>query len=186
MISFVIISCKIQSKILAYRFVPGPSQCDTCKISNLKKSIIITSDSTLTFGVVFGGLGVSTTINYSMIGNVILTDSVDINGDKSYSEFIDEIFNCRLSFSKDSIINESTKEKFFTDRLLRSQNRIYKKPKCYIIINSNKRRLTSINAKRILWGIDTTYQKIIVLDKIQAKKEYGINTKFLTLKVIKK
>ena len=157
-----------------------------CQISNLKKSILITNDSTLIFGVVFGGLGVSTTINYSRIGNTIITDTVDINGDKSYSEYLDEIFGNKLSFSRDSIINERTKERFYSDKYLRYQNRKYGNSKSYLIIGDKKRRLTSANVKRIVSGIDTTYHEIILLDKIQAEMEYGINTKNHTFKLIKK
>ena len=182
----VIFSCKMQSRIFGYRYVPSPPTCDTCQISNLKKSILITNDSTLIFGVVFGGLGVSTTINYSMIGNTIITDTVDINGDKSYSEYLDEIFGNKLSFSRDSIINERTKERFYSDKYLRYQNRKYGNSKSYLILGDKKRRLTFANTKRIVSGIDTTYHEIILLDKIQAEMEYGINTKNHTFKVIKK
>jgi hypothetical protein len=148
--------------------------------ASFKKSIIIISDSTLNYSIKFGGIGAATTIGYSKIDSVLVIDSIDIYGRKSFQEFTDEIFNHEFFFSKDSLVNLVNGEKYFNNY---TGNRNTKH--CYIIINNKKRRITRFNGKRILTEIDTTKQELKPANSSE-KMKYGININSGALKVIEK
>jgi hypothetical protein len=120
-ICFVMISCS--KHIQPYRYVPqveslySLTKLDSNKI-NTRKSIILTSDTSLNYSILLGGIGILTTINYKTIDKLIVVDSIDIYNRDSFQDFTNEIFNHKFIYSKDSLVDLINDEKYYNPRYI--------------------------------------------------------------------
>ncbi len=114
----IITSCRTGYFPRSYQYVLT-IECDTCDDADIirmisegeRKSIILMNDSILCYSKRYGGLASATYVRYKMVGNQLVTDSVDI-----YGYYNDKISNMHFSCSKDSLVNAETGERYFTER----------------------------------------------------------------------
>lgn len=182
----VLISCN--RHIHPYSYVPKVDQdysltnTDSNNI-HTRKSIIITSDTTLNYSILLGGIGTSTTIKYKTIDKLIITDSIDVYNRDSFQNFTNEIFNRKFIHSKDSLVDLTNGDMYFSPRYIDKHLTTEKWNKFYVIIDGEKKKISSLNSKRIFSEIDTDKYELTKMSKIEAKKQYGIKTKYITYRL---
>jgi hypothetical protein len=186
---FAMISCS--KHIRPYRYVPqveslySLTKQDSIKI-NTRKSIIITSDTTLKYSISLGGIWIATTINYRTIDKLIVVDSIDIYNRDSFQDYTNEIFNREFIYSKDSLVDLINGEEYFSPRYIDKHFTTIKSNKFYIIVDGKKKKISSQNSKRIFSKIDTDKYELTEMSKSEAKKRFGIKPKYITYKLIEK
>ena len=183
---FVLISCN--RHIQPYSYVPqvdslnSLTKVDSVKI-NTRKSIILTSDTSLNYSILLGGIGISTTINYQTIDNLLFVDSIDIYNRDSFQDYTNEIFNRKFIHSKDSLVDLTNGDLYFSPRYIDKYLTTEKWNKFYVIIDGEKKKISSQNSKRIFSQIDTDKYELTEMSKSEAKKQFGIKTKYITYKL---
>ena len=112
--------------------MPQFSLIDTCShvtVSNINnKAIILISDTTLNYSIRFGGLGVSTTIGYTLSGNELIVDTVDIYNRSSFQEIENDIFGYRFYYFRDSLVGINNNELYYGEIFLRKEFNRRKSP----------------------------------------------------------
>jgi len=145
MIMIGMIACRSTDKLQLYRFEQSVD-CDSygsslewtelIELGCLPRSIVLKNDSILQYFIRFGGLGSLTTVKYYLKDNLITIDSLDIYG-KIVPE---EITNMKMIYSRDSLINSKTREKYYNQKYL---DKLHKK---YVKSFPTARRLSCIGA----------------------------------------
>jgi hypothetical protein len=80
------------------------------------KSLILISDTALNYSIRFGGLGVATTIKYKILDSLLIIDSIDIYGRRTFQEITSDVFNHEYIFSKDSLVDLVNNERFYGEK----------------------------------------------------------------------
>ena len=117
-------SCRATFKTQEYRFQPTIScvVCDEDEVINQiqiavvdgdVKGIRLINDSILEYWESYGGLAILTTIRYTLIENNLIVNSTDI-----YKRNIPAISNAIFMYSKDSLVNNKTNEKYYNQKHL--------------------------------------------------------------------
>lgn len=177
----LIISCKSNSGIKRYTLDRQLQVCDSCEIKvwtaiNAKKYITLTKDSILNLTAIYGHMGSSAKVKYKIKNDLLITDTVDINGNKPNSDFKHKN---KFKFSNDSLVDISTGEVYHSDDYIKRKNPNGFKP-FYIVIRNKKNKVSTIReAKRIIRSIDNS-NKLVKLNIDSAKTKYGINEKYNT------
>ena len=120
LIAFVIVSCKISFDTQVYRFIPSIdsdiySENEIRKkiVESDVKSIILRNDSILEYWKRYGGIGSSMIIKYALIDNELIVYPTDVEG---YN--VPDISDMHFFYSRDSLINIKTDEKFYNQKYL--------------------------------------------------------------------
>ena len=120
LIAFVIVSCKIGFDTQVYRFIPSIdsdiySENEIRKkiVESDVKSIILRNDSILEYWKRYGGIGSSMIIKYALIDNELIVYPTDVEG---YN--VPDISDMHFLYSRDSLINIKTNEKFYNQKYL--------------------------------------------------------------------
>ena len=186
-ICFVLISCN--RHIQTYRYVPqvdSPyllTNLDSINI-NTRKSITLTSDNTLKYSISLGGIGISTTINYKPFDTLLVVDSIDIYNRDFFQDYTNEIFNRSFIYSKDSLVDLINGDKYYSPRYI--DKHFTTGNKFYIIDDGKKKRISSLNSKRIFSEIDFDKYELTEMSKSEAKERFGIKPKYITYKLIER
>lgn len=80
--------------------------------SDIAKSIVLISDTTLNYNIRYGGIGASTTIKYKIENQLLIIDTVDIYGRNSFQSYTDEVFGNIYSYSEGSLVNKKNGDKY--------------------------------------------------------------------------
>jgi hypothetical protein len=83
------------------------------------KIIMIKSDSIIGYSKRYGGIYSNAEIKYIIVNNELITDSINLNGYE-----IPNVTNMRFFYSRDSLVNKKTNEKYYNQKYL---EKIYKK-----------------------------------------------------------
>ncbi|MCL1943934.1 MAG: hypothetical protein FWF54_10360 [Candidatus Azobacteroides sp.] len=116
------ITCCSTNKIQVYRFLPSVD-CDSCsflemmeklaKIDSSNKFIILRNDSILGYSKRYVGLYSNTAIKYIIVNDELITDSINLYGYEIYS-----VTNVHFLYSRDSLVNKVTNEKYYNQKYL--------------------------------------------------------------------
>lgn len=174
--------------IKSYTHIPQSSLLHTCKHFTVSttnnKSIILISDTTLNYIIRFGGLGVSTTIEYTISDNELIVDTVDIYNRSSFQNIDNDIFGYRFYYYRDSLVGINNNELYYSNKFIKKEHNPSKSPSIYLVFNNKKYKLNRINRsrfKRIFSSEDYTLNKLC--NKV-AKEKYSIDLKSVTFEVI--
>ncbi len=183
---FALISCN--RHIQPYSYVPQVDSLDSLtKLDSIKidtrKSIILTSDTSLNYSILLGGIGISTTITYQTIDTLIVVDSIDIYNRDSFQDITNEIFNRKFIYSKDSLVDLTNGDMYFSPRYIDKHLTTEKWNKFYVIIDGEKKKISSLNSRRIFAEIDTDKYELTEMSKHEAKEQFGIKTKYITYRL---
>ena len=175
-------SCKTSYNSRSYVYIPKLVSDSSEYVGNYNnRSIFIENDSILRFGIRYGGLGASENIKYRKKDNYITVDSLDVG------EFANKSFGYSFEYHKDSIASEKTNDLYLSRKYLNKlDKKLKKEAKICFIVDNKKYKITSYNIKRIYKRINISEYEIIQMDKDEAKKLYGIDEKYTTLKFSKK
>lgn len=117
---FSVISCKTNVRVRVYQFVPSVSfdihdenEIRKILMNSDTKSIILENDSVLGYFKRYGGLGSYVLVNYKIVNNELITDSLNHDGFD-----VPDLTSMRFLYSKDSLINKKTNEKYCTQKYL--------------------------------------------------------------------
>lgn len=188
-ICLAMISCS--KHIQPFRYVPqvdslySLTKLDSIKIYTIK-SIILTSDTSLNYSILLGGLGISTTINYQTIDTLLVVDSIDIYNRDSFQDYTNEIFSHEFIYTKDSLVDLINGEKYYSPRYIDKHFTTKKWNKFYIIVDGKKKKIPSLSSKRILSEIDIDKYVLTEMTKSEAKERFGIKPKYITFRLIEK
>jgi len=186
---FVMISCS--KHIQPYSYIPqveslySLTKLDSIKIGT-RKSIILTSDTSLNYSISLGGIGISTTINYQTIDTLLVVDSIDIYNRDSFQDITNEIFNHKFIYTKDSLVDFINGEKYYSPRYIDKHFTTKKRNKFYMIVDGKKKKISPLNSKRIFSEIDIDKYELTEMTKSEAKERFGIKPKYSTFKLIEK
>lgn len=150
------------------------------------KSIILTSDSTLNYSIMLGGIGISTTITYKKIDNEITVDSIDIYNRESFQNITNEIFSRKFAFSKDSLVDLENQDIYYSAKYVKNKTKENKFKGVYIVSDRNKKRLNRLNEKRIMRKITSGNYDLTEISKEDAMNIYDIDRNYITFKLTKK
>ena len=121
---FSIMSCKTNTKIQFYKFVPSIDVeiCDLNELTKIltetdTKSIILKNDSVLEYYKRYGGLGSINSINYKIVNNELITDSLSHEGGD-----VPGVTSVHFLYSRDSLVNKKTNERYYTQKYLKKWN----------------------------------------------------------------
>ena len=176
----IIASCKTNYKIQAYSLDRQLQYCDSCETrkvwaeSDAKKSIILVSDSTLNYSIIYGHIGSSTKIKYRISNDSLILESKDIYGNELKTDNLN--FSNVYLYSTDSLISLQNNEKYYANKPREKANHFY------IVYENNVYKIKSQkSADRILKKIDSIdASRFEILNKEIAKRKYGINKKYKT------
>lgn len=150
---FIFYSCKTQYRIQGYIFVSKSSLVDTCShmtiSSRNNNSIILINDTTINYSISFGGLGVSTTIEYILSDSILIIDTVDIYNRSSFQEITNDIFGHKFYYFKDSLIDINRRDLYYSERLIQKEYNPNKSSTIYIIVNDKKYKNNWFNRRRL-------------------------------------
>jgi len=176
----IIVSCKSNYKTQVYSLDRQIQFCDSCETrkvwakSDAKKSIVLVSDSTLNYSIIYGHIGSSTQIKYKISNDSLILGSKDIYGKELKTD--NSNFSNTYLYSTDSLISLQNDERYYAEKPREKAKHFY------IVYKNRVHRIKSQrSADRIfrkIEPIDTTRLK--VLNKDVAKLKYGINKKYKT------
>jgi len=178
----LIISCKtsfnnktyVLDRELKFKEVKGVKYVFPQK--KYKKSIVILSDSTLTYNVTYGDIGESTTIKYKLKNKILKIDTTDIYNRKISQNNTNEIFGYEFKYSNDSLIGINNGEKYYTYKS-------NKKRKLFYVIYKNKvYKIKNQKSVNKLFDKIENYDlnKFVIMNENIAYEKYGINKKYQT------
>jgi hypothetical protein len=178
----IIASCKTNYKIQAYSLDRQLQFCDSCETrkvwaeSNAKKSIILISDSTLNYSIIYGHIGSSTKIKYRISNDSLILEPKDIYG-KELKTKKSNFSNVYL-YSTDSLISLQNNERYYINKPKEKTDHFY------IVYKNKVHRIKSQrSADRILRKIEPIdTNRLKILNKEIAKRKYGISKKYKTFK----
>lgn len=116
--AFSVMSCKTSFRTRVYRFVPyiNPAIHSASEITKIlsesdRKLIFLESNSVLVYAKLYGDLASPFSIDYKIVNNELITDSLSHDG---YS--VPNITNMIFFYSKDSLVNKKTNERYLTNK----------------------------------------------------------------------
>ncbi|MCK8521060.1 hypothetical protein M0D21_05755 [Aquimarina sp. D1M17] len=161
------------------------TQKPTYRANNSKRIIIIENDSVLRYTELIGCLGNSNTLNYTKENEFLkVSGNLDIKQDGIFSLATD-LYGSELKIEKDSLTIKRTGEVFYEDQFLKSKAD-QKFQEFYIVVDHKKKKITKSNFKRILTNPNFENYTSFEMNKNDAKREYGIDEKYRTLKLVRK
>ena len=117
---FAVVSCKTSFKVQVYRFEPAidfdvhdENQIREKIAESDVKSITLRNDSVLEYKKRYGGLYSSTSINYKIMNNELIIDSLNHAGHD-----VPDVTSMHFLYSQDSLINKKTNEKYYNQKYL--------------------------------------------------------------------
>ena len=117
-VSIVVTSCKTSFRVQRYRFMFSVGEIWEKMLTNEIKGIDLENDSILVYWKSYGGLGSMKTIRYTLTGNDLIIDSLDI-----YKRAVpEEISGTHFAYSKDSLINKKTNEIYFNQKYVKQSS----------------------------------------------------------------
>ena len=176
----IIASCKTNYKIQAYSLDRNLKFCDSCETrkvwaeSDAKKSIVLVSDSTLNYSIIYGHIGSSTKIKYRISNDTLILEPKDIYGKELKTEKSN--FSNVYLYSTDSLISLQNNERYYINKPKEKTNHFY------IVYKNKVHRIKSQrSADRILRKIEPIdTNRLKILNKKIAKLKYGISEKYKT------
>jgi hypothetical protein len=159
------------------------TQKPTYRANNSKRILIVENDSTLRYTELIGCLGNSNTLNYKKENGILKVSGIADTKQVGIFSLATDLYGSELKIEKDSLIIKRTGEVFYEDRFLKSKTD-QKFQEFYIVLNDKKQRITKSNFKRILTNPDLQNYTSFEMDKDDAKREYGIDKKYKTLKLV--
>jgi hypothetical protein len=171
-ISILIFLCSCATKKQIYR-------------ASSKRVIIIENDSILRHSELIGCLGNSNTLNYKNENGILKIAGNKNTKQEGIFSLATDLYGSELKMEKDSLINIKTGEIFYEEKYFKSkaENSF---EKFYIVLDGKKRKIKKSNIERILTNPYLKNYEIVEMKRDEAKKEYGINTKYKTLKFVRK
>jgi hypothetical protein len=165
------------------------SSCATKKHTyhaiNSKRNITVENDSILKYTELIRCFGNSNTLKYKKENGLIKVFGVTDTKQKGIFSLAQDLYGSELIIEKDSLLIKETGEIFYKDRFLKSKaNQNFKE--FYIILNNKAKKVKKSNFKRILINRDWENYTSLEIDKDDAKREYGIDKKYSTIKLIRK
>ena len=177
---------RLISTILAMIFVYScASQKPTYRANNSKRIIIVENDSILRYTELIGCLGNSNTLNYKKENGLLKVSGIADTKQIGIFSLATDLYGSELKIETDSLIIKRTGEVFYKDKFLNTKaDRKFKE--FYIVVNDKEKKITKSNFKRILTNRDIENYTSVEMDKDDAKREYGIDKKYKTLKLVRK
>jgi len=182
----LMISCKSKYDIQGYTLDRNLKFCDSCadkKVwaeTNVKKSIILISDSILNYSVIYGHIGSLAKIEYRISNDTLIMGKKSLNGIPLVNLDIDKEFANKFLYSKDSLRNIETRELFYANS---GRNKKNKFDQFYVVLSDTIIKLDNRRkAIRVIKKIDPE-KKFKLINKDSAKIQYGIAKRFSTFKV---
>ena len=161
------------------------TQKPTYRANNSKRIIIVENDSILRYTELIGCLGNSNILSYKNEDGILkVSGNVDTKQVGIFSLATD-LYGSELKIEADSLIIKQTGEVFYENRFLKSKAD-QKFEEFYIVMNNKEKKITKSNFKRILTNLDLENYKSVEMDKDDAKREYGIDKKYKTMKLVRK
>ena len=160
-------------------------QKPTYRANNSKRIIIIENDSTLRHTELIGCLGNSNTLTYKNENGFLKVSGNEDTKQVGIFSLATDLYGSELIIEKDSLIVKRTGEIFYEDRFLKSKDD-QKFQEFYIVVDDKEKKITKSNFKRILTNPDLENYTSFEMDKDEAKKKYGIDKKYKTLKLVRK
>ena len=161
------------------------TQKPTYRANNSKRIIIVENDSILRYTELIGCFGNSNTLNYKKENGILKVSGIADTKQIGIFSLAKDLYGSELKIEADSLIIEQTGEVFYEDRLIKSKaDRKFEE--FYIVMNKKERKITKSNFKRILTNLDLENYESIEMNKDDAKKEYGIDKKYRTIKLVRK
>ncbi len=161
------------------------TQKPTFRANNSKRTIIIENDSILRYAELIGCLGNVNTLNYKKENGIIKVSGNPNTKQVGIFSLATDLYGSELKVETDSLIIKQTGEVFYEERFLKSKAD-QKFQKFYIVMNDKEKKITKSNFKRILTNPDFENYISVEMDKEDAKREYGIDKKYKTLKLVRK
>lgn len=150
-----------------------------------KRVIIVENDSILRHTELFGCLGNSNTLNYKNENGILKIAGNKKTKQEGIFSLETDLYGSELKMEKDSLINIKTGEIFYEEKYYKSKTE-NSFENFYIILDGKKKKIKKSNIERILTNPYLTNYEIVEMEKDEAKKEYGINPKYKTLKFVRK
>lgn len=171
-ISLLLFLSSCASKIPTYR-------------ASSKRIIIVESDSILRHTELIGCFGNSNTLNYKNENGILKMSGIPNTKQKGIFSLATDLYGSELKMAKDSLIIIKTGEVFYEDKYFKSkmENSF---EQFYIVLDEKKKKIKKSNIERVLTNSYLEAYEVVEMNKDDAKKEYGINTKYKTLKFVRK
>lgn len=122
-VALVVTSCKTGFESQVYDFQPviDSNTYDENEIKEViseseMRTIVLKNDSVLEFRKRHGGLGSLITIEYTLVDNEIVINSADVT-----RRYIPELSGIHFLYSRDSLINRQTNEKYYNQKFVKKQ-----------------------------------------------------------------
>ena len=157
----------------------------TYRANNSKRIIIIENDTTLRFTELIGCLGNTNTLDYKKENGLLKVSGITDTKQEGIFSLATDLYGSELKIETDSLVIKKTGEVFYADKFLKSKAN-QKFQEFYIVKDDIKKKITKSNFKRILTNPDLENYTSFEMDKDDAKREYGIDTKYKTLKLVRK
>lgn len=148
-----------------------------------RNTIIIVNDSTIKFTALLGCIGGSRDFKFSKRNNVLEIEKVFTKKDSSLVSLTDVFYGQKLIYSKDSLANINTGEKYYSLNYLKKDKKALV---FYIIHESKKYKITKRNyTKSPVLKINFNEYNYVEIDKNIALEKYNISKKHKTLELIR-
>jgi len=150
-----------------------------------KRIIIVENDSILRYTELIGCLGNSNTLNYKNENGILKISGNTNTKQEGIFSLATDLHGSELKMEKDSLIIIKTGEVFYEDKYFKSkmENSF---EQFYIVFDGKKKKIKKSNVERILTNLYLKDCEVIEMKRDDAKKEYGIKTKYKTLKFVRK
>jgi len=150
-----------------------------------KRIIIVENDSILRHTELIGCLGNSNTLNYKKENGILKMSGNTNTKQEGIFSLATDLYGSELKMEKDSLIIIKTGEVFYEDQYFKSKTESSFE-QFYIVFDGKKKKIKKSNIERILTNPYLKDYEVIEMKRDDAKKEYGINTKYKTLKFVRK
>ncbi len=153
--------------------------------SSSRRTIIVENDSILRHTELIGCIGNSNTLNYKNENGILKTSGNPKTKQEGIFSLATDLYGSKLTIEKDSLVILKTGEVFYEEKYFKSKN-VKSFEQFYIVLEGKKKKIKKTNFERILTNTNLDAFEILEISKEDAKKEYGINLKYKTLKFVRK
>ena len=150
-----------------------------------KRIIIVENDSILRHTELIGCFGNSNTLNYKNENGILKMSGNDKTKQEGIFSLATDLYGSELKIEKDSLVIIKTGEVFYEENYFKLKTE-KSFEQFYIILDGKKKKIKKSNIERILTNPYLEDYEIVEMNKNDAKKEYGINIKYKTLKLVQK
>ena len=164
------------------------SSCATKKPTyraSSKRIIIVENDSILRHTELIGCFGNSNTLTYKNENGILKMSGIANTKQEGIFSLATDLYGSELKMERDSLIIIKTGEVFYEDKYFKSKTE-NSFEQFYIVLDGKRKKIRKSNIERILTNPYLKDYEVIEMNRNDAKKEYGINTKYKTLKLIRK